>query len=95
MTSYRADDPERRQTRGSLGVIGNFERMDRIADGTGIPLDNMVNALSGDIREELGLEDYESRRVSASSLFTKTVGPVMRGIAKLGLRFASKGGRLG
>jgi alkylhydroperoxidase family enzyme len=41
-------------------VIGAFNVVDRIADATGIPLDPMLDAMSGDIRQELGLARYAS-----------------------------------
>ncbi len=44
----------------AAGVIGNFERMVRIADGTGIPLDEMGMGMSSEIREELGLNSFPS-----------------------------------
>ena len=39
----------------AAGVIANFQRMVRIADGTGIPLDAQMEAMTADLREELGL----------------------------------------
>ncbi len=41
-------------------VIGNFERMTRIADGAGIPLDAPVAAMTADLREELGINTFGS-----------------------------------
>ena len=41
-------------------VIGAFNVVDRIADATGIPLDPMLDAMSGDIRQELGLARFAS-----------------------------------
>ena len=41
-------------TKIAAGVIGNFERMVRIADGTGIPLDRIVDAMTSDFRAEFG-----------------------------------------
>jgi hypothetical protein len=76
----------------AAAVIGNFERMVRIADGTGIPLDGIVGALSGDIRAELGLEAYESRRLTQGAL-AKAVGPALRGAAKVALRLAGRRAR--
>ena len=43
----------------AAAVIGNFERMVRIADGTGIPLDKPVAMISADLREELGIDAYD------------------------------------
>lgn len=42
----------------AAGVIGNFERMVRIADGTGIPLDSFVNVGTEAIRDELGIDGF-------------------------------------
>ena len=48
----------------AAGVIANFQRMVRIADGTGIPLDKRVVALTADLRDELGLNDYPTVRLT-------------------------------
>lgn len=77
----------------AAGVIGNFERMVRIADGAGIPLDGSVTALSGDIREDLGLEGFQTRRLTRTAGLASAVGPVLRGIAGIGLRFAGRRSR--
>jgi DNA-binding phage protein len=61
----------------AAAVIGNFERMTRIADGTGIPLDAPVNALASDIQDDLGLRTFRS------SAATKKAGGVARVAAKL------------
>jgi len=42
----------------TCGVIGHFERMTRIADATGIPLDEDTAPGSATIREELGINDF-------------------------------------
>ncbi len=42
----------------AAAVIANFQRMVRIADGTGIQLDAPVAALTTDIRQELGINNY-------------------------------------
>jgi len=42
----------------AAAVIANFQRMVRIADSTGIPLDEPVVMMTQNIREELGLNDY-------------------------------------
>ena len=44
----------------AAAVVGNFERMARIADGAGIPLDAPVVAMTGELRANLGLDDYSS-----------------------------------
>jgi len=72
-------------------VVGNFERMVRIADGTGIPIDGIVGAIATDLREDLGLDDYQSRRVTRTSGVANALGPALRFAARTAMRFA--GGR--
>jgi hypothetical protein len=40
----------------AAGVASNFERMVRIADSTGIPLDQRLEALTKGVRDQLHLE---------------------------------------
>lgn len=40
----------------AAAVASNFERMVRIADATGIPLDRPLEQASGELRAELGLD---------------------------------------
>jgi hypothetical protein len=77
----------------AAGVIGNFERMVRIADGTGIPLDGIVEVMSSDFRQELGLEAFESRRPTRVGFLGRTFGPLLSGAIKTGLRFAGRRSR--
>jgi hypothetical protein len=42
----------------AAAVTSNFERMVRIADATGIPLDAPVAALTAGMRRELGIDRY-------------------------------------
>ncbi len=42
----------------AAGVASNFERMVRIADATGIPLDDRMARASQDVRDELELERF-------------------------------------
>ena len=44
----------------AAGVVANFQRMVRIADGCGIPLDEFTRDATDDCREELGLHQYAS-----------------------------------
>lgn len=69
-----SDLPERRrellETAGpavlvdAAGVAANFQRMVRIADAAGIPLDSMSEEISRDLREELGIERFPTARHS-------------------------------
>jgi hypothetical protein len=77
----------------AAGVIGNFERMVRIADGTGIPLDGIVEVMSNDFRHDLGLEDFESRRPTRVGFLGRTFGPLLSGAVRTGLRFAGRRSR--
>lgn len=46
----------------AAGVAANFQRMVRIADATGIPVDDISSALSREIREHLHLERFATAR---------------------------------
>lgn len=48
----------------AAGVAANFQRMVRIADATGIPVDDMQAELGRNIRAELGIERFPSARNS-------------------------------
>ena len=76
-------------------VIGNFERMNRIADGTGIPIESPLAALSSDLREELNLDSFGSASNSgALGGGTRLAGSVLRKIVPLALRLQARfGGR--
>lgn len=41
-----------------VAVASNFERMVRIADATGIPLDDPVEIMTAGVREELGIDRF-------------------------------------
>ncbi len=46
----------------AAGVASNFERMVRIADATGIPLDDRMASLSKEVREVLDLERFAAAK---------------------------------
>ena len=48
----------------AAAVIGNFQRMTRIADSTGIPVDERTAAFTEDLRDALGLNEFVSARLS-------------------------------
>ena len=63
-------------------IIANFQRMVRIADGTGIALDNQLVALTADLRDELGINDYPTARVAREAgwfarLLARLVRPIL------------------
>ena len=53
-------------------IVANFQRMVRIADGTGIPLDTPVAMLSSDLRADLGIDDF------GAAAHTPKAGPMQR-----------------
>jgi len=57
------DDLDEARMVDAAGVIGNFQRMVRIADSTGIPVDGPMADLSKDVREQLRLNDLPSARL--------------------------------
>ncbi|MDG2304258.1 MAG: hypothetical protein P8R42_06300 [Candidatus Binatia bacterium] len=44
----------------AVATVGAFNVVDRIADSTGIPLDATLEAVSKDVRDELGLARFGS-----------------------------------
>ncbi len=51
----------------AAGVAANFQRMVRIADSVGIPVDDMSSELGIGIRQELSLEKFASAENSRNS----------------------------
>ena len=48
----------------AASVIGNFQRMVRIADSTGIPVDGFMAEANADVREQLRLNELPSARLA-------------------------------
>ena len=59
---------------GAAAVVGNFERMVRIADGSGIPLDTSMSVASATLREDLGIDAF------GSAANTPEPSPIARGV---------------
>jgi hypothetical protein len=67
----------------AAGVVGNFERMTRIADATGIPLEGASQIASEDFRSALGLEKYASAQNTRSApLWRRVLAPLLAPAAK-------------
>jgi len=82
----------------AAAVAGNFQRMVRIADGCGIPLDTPLQLISAEVREELGINAFgASANTPPPGLMTRALGPVVRRFAaplmQLGARLARKPNR--
>ena len=72
-------------------VASNFQRMVRIADATGIPLDTPVAAFSEDIREELDLARFgSSANTAGSGPIQRLAGRLLRPIAPWMMRMAGR-----
>ena len=69
----------------AVAVIGNFQRMVRIADGAGIPLDTPMALMSADLRAELGYNGLGSAKN------TPETGRVMRWLRPLMLKRLASG----
>ncbi len=76
----------------AAGVIANFQRMVRIADATGIPLDTPVSVFTDDIRDDLGINEYGSAsNTPALNVFQRVISRVMQPLLPFVVRQATKG----
>jgi hypothetical protein len=77
----------------AAAVAANFQRMVRIADSTGLPLDGIVSTLSSPIQDELDLRRFPSAQNTAPlSWIQKLLAVPVRFIARYAMR-APKGSR--
>lgn len=75
----------------AAAVAGNFQRMVRIADSTGIPEDGIMSALSGSIPEQLDLHRFASaENTPTRSALQKLLGIPVRFLLRMVAR-AGKG----
>ena len=66
----------------AAAVAANFQRMVRIADGTGIPVDPIMQSLSGGLQEALNLRRFESsQNTPQGGLLPRLLSPLTRFIA--------------
>jgi hypothetical protein len=71
----------------AAAVASNFERMVRIADATGIPVDGAMEMLSVDIRKDLDLARFGgARNTPTPSPTRRLLARVMRPVAQGALR---------
>ena len=62
----------------AAAVIGNFQRMNRIADAMGIELDTMVEVLASPFQEKPGFANFHSASHSKSTgRFTRLLGTLL------------------
>ena len=75
----------------AAAIIGNFERMVRIADGTGIPLDAPINVATESIRADLGIDRFESAAHTASvRSWQRALGRAIDPLLKFVLRWSGR-----
>jgi hypothetical protein len=75
----------------TAAVVANFQRMVRIADSTGISLDTPMLAVSGELRDELGINAFGSAANTPElGLAAKAAGRVLQPVVGLGLRIAGR-----
>lgn len=68
-------------------VIGNFERMVRIADGTGIPLDGPLALMTAEMSSEIGTDRFASAANTPKlNIFQRTLSRVVRLVMPLVFR---------
>ena len=78
----------------AAGIIGNFERMNRIADATGISLDAPLNVATESFRAELGIDRYGSaKNTQAVKSWQRTLWRLIEPIARTVLRRAGRRAR--
>jgi hypothetical protein len=71
----------------AVAVASNFERMVRIADGTGIPLDAPVEIATADVRAALGIDHFAAAANTPAPGFlrrrlTPLLGPILRRLVR-------------
>ena len=77
----------------AVAVAANFERMVRIADGTGIPLDAPVEIATSDVRTALGIDRFAAAaHTPPAGALRRLLTPVLRPL--LGRLMRAVGGRV-
>ena len=71
----------------AAAVVGNFQRMVRIADSTGIPLDGAMELVTEDLRSELGLDRFGSAaNTPRASRLKRSLGRALRPVVMPAMR---------
>ena len=75
----------------AAAVIANFQRMVRIADGTGISIDAPIDVMSADLRHEIGINAFSSAEGRGKNgALRRLAAPLLRRLAKRALRARSR-----
>ena len=76
----------------AAGVAANFQRMVRIADATGIPVDDIMSGLSGSIPDDLNLRRFQSAgNTPEQGRLGRVKGKILGILARRLLRRAASG----
>jgi len=68
-------------------VVANFQRMNRIADATGIPLDRPMRSITAELQTQLDLDGFVSAgNTPRMNPVSKAIGRLLLPIALVGLR---------
>ncbi len=79
----------------TAAVAANFQRMVRIADGSGIPLDTPLELISAGVREDLELDELASEHVRpGGGAWKRVVGRVLSPVLRRALQL-TRGPRAG
>lgn len=71
----------------ACGIVANFQRMVRIADSTGIPLDAPAEMMSADLRGDIGVESFPSASNTPDvGAVQRVAGNVLRPVISTALR---------
>jgi len=75
----------------AAAVIANFQRMVRIADGTGISIDAPLDLMSADLRHEIGINAFSSAEGRGKNgALRRLAAPLLRRFATRVLRARSR-----
>lgn len=78
----------------AAAIIGNFERMTRLADATGIPLDAPVNVATEALRVELGIDRYPAAaNTNTVKPWQRMLGRTLEPVARIALRWIGRRAR--
>lgn len=77
----------------ACAVIATFQQMDRIADSTGIPLDDMLEVATQSLRAEIGVERFTSAANTPRSPLRTFLGKLLAPLSPYIFRMVQAGAR--
>jgi hypothetical protein len=77
----------------AAAVVANFQRMVRIADATGIPVDPPLGMVAADVQRELALDRFaSSANTPEPGVFERALGRILRPVLIPAMRLRAKHG---